>query len=125
MVKKVILKALLSLDKDKRGRADKGKQNQLIAVTRGTLLTRPKSHHDSEVRNKLLAEEDTHVDFILHSIFDDLISLIVNSHAEPAAKAQKTEAVAPKSSTSLVEIMNQRRLSKEAKRVFVIAASTV
>ena len=91
------------------------KQNQLIAVIRGTLLTRLKSNDDSEVNNTLLAEEDTNVDFILYSIYDDFISLIVNSHAEPAAKAQKTEAVAPKSSTSLVEIMNQRRLSKEAK----------
>ena len=39
---KVILKALLSLDKDERSRADKVKQNQLIAVTRGTLLARLK-----------------------------------------------------------------------------------
>ena len=101
------------------------KQNQRIAVTRGTLLTRLQPNDDSEVNNKLLAEEDTNVDFILYSIYDDFISLIVNSHAEPAAKAQKTEAVAPKSSTSLVEITNQRRLAKEAKIVLIIAALIV
>ena len=124
-MKKIILKALLSLDKDERRRADKEKQNQLIAVTRGTLLACLKPNNDSEVNNKFLAKEYIKLVSVLHSIYDDSVSLSVNFHTERAAKAQTTEAVASKSSTTLVEIMNQRRLSEEAKRVLIIAALIV
>ncbi len=124
-VKKVILKALLSLHKDKRSRVDKAKQNALIAVALGTLLIRLKPNDDSKVNNTQPAEEGTKVDFILHSIYENLVSSVLDSRAEPAAKAQVTAAVAFKSSTILVEIMEQHRLSEEAERVLSMVALTV
>ena len=115
----------MSLHKDKRSRADEAKQKELIAVALGTLLIRLKTNDDSKVDNKLPAEEGTKVDFILHSIYENLVSSVLDSRAEPAAKAQVTAAAAPKSSTMLVEIMEQHRLSEEAERILSMVALTV
>ncbi len=73
-VNKVILKAFFSFQKDKRSKADKAKQNELIAVVLGTLLNRLKPNDGSKANNTLPAEEATKVDFRLYTFYDNLIS---------------------------------------------------
>lgn len=95
----------MSVHEDKGSGADKAEQNELIGVALGTHLTRLKPNDHSKVNNTLPAEEDTKVGFILRCIYDDFISSLINLHAEPAAKAQMTAAVAPNVSTILVDII--------------------
>ena len=80
----------MSLHEDEGSGADEVKQNELIAVALGTLLTRLEPSGDSKVNNTKPAEEDTKIDFILHSIYEDPISSVLDSYAEPAAKAKVT-----------------------------------
>ena len=115
----------MRLHKDKRSRADKAKQKELIAVALGSLLIRLKPNDDSKVNNTQPAEEGTKVYFMVHSIYDNLISSVLDSYAEPAAKAKVTTAVAPKSPLTLVEIIEQYRLPEKAEKVLSMAALTV